>query len=383
MPKEPPTRPDPLPRLLLLDMTRIGGGTATGEIKRNLLAAWPPSGILQVRALREQLEVRRDGAPLPGLLDEDAVVREVLAFDPEVILYRPTADRPGHHQAAMRIIAKSQAPLALWIMDDWMARLEASDPGSAVGMDRDLRWLIARAGLRLSISPAMSDMLARRYGGEWLPFANGVAPREWPERRREAEPDVVILRYAGGLASDMTLDSLVDVAEAVQALSDTHAVRLEINSRPQWVAQAGHRFEGFTAVRVTSEIMRPGAYRRWLSEADISVIPYNFDPETARYVQYSLANKTPECMASGAAILAYGPTAIHTIALLKDYGCAEVVSERDPGALRAAIRRLVEDGEHRRILAAHARRLAFERHDLATTRRALEGVLRGIATSVS
>lgn len=369
----------PRPKILLLDMTRMGGGTATGEIKRSLLERWSPSEILQIHSDGEALNVFKDGKSGGEPLDEDAAIREAQDFDADLILYRPTADKPALHRAAMRLIRASKSPLAVWIMDDWMARLTADDPARGAEMDRDLRWLVARAGLKLSISQTMSEMLARRYGGRWLPFANGVAPADWPEQPREDAPETIVLRYAGGLAQDMTLDSLVDLAQAVEALSATHPVRLEINTRPHWQRQAGDRFAGLNAVRLTTHDLSPQAYRRWLSEADVSVIAYNFDPETARYVQYSLANKTPECMASGAAILAYGPEAINTISLLKGYGCAELVTSRDPEALKAGVLKLVDDGQRRRDLGARARTLAFERHGLAQTQAAFEQQLRRLA----
>lgn len=71
-----------------------------------------------------------------------------------------------------------------------------------------------------------------------------------------------------------------------------------------------------------------GRPRAWLKGADILVIAHDFDEATIRYVRCPFANKISECVASGAAILAYGPREIATIAFLVSAAGALVVDER-------------------------------------------------------
>src|SRR3546814_11387518 len=54
-------------------------------------------------------------------------------------------------------------------------------------------------------------------------------------------------------------------------------------------------------------------YERTLAKSDALLIAYNFDPASTGYIGYSLANKMPECLASGAPLLAYGPRGVATI----------------------------------------------------------------------
>src|SRR3546814_10393869 len=75
-------------------------------------------------------------------------------------------------------------------------------------------------------------------------------------------------------------------------------------------------------------------YKRTLAKSDALLIAYNFDPTSTGYIGYSLANKMPECLASGAPLLAYGPRGVATIDYLEAAGIAEVVTEKDRKSTR-------------------------------------------------
>src|SRR3546814_15760288 len=76
-------------------------------------------------------------------------------------------------RSGQRVLERIGRPLVIHMMDDWPARLEASNPERFREMDRDLRSLIGRSQRLLSISGAMSAAYHERYGGNWLPLANG------------------------------------------------------------------------------------------------------------------------------------------------------------------------------------------------------------------
>lgn len=356
-----------LPRLLVVDMTRMGGGTATGELKAALLADWPSERLLQISAPGPQTLalVRRTG---PGSHDEhpaqEAAIRAAVAeFEPELVLYRPLADRPGLHALAMDLIAELDVPLVTWIMDDWPARLEAEEPARFAELDRDLRRLLDRSALRLSISDAMSAAFETRYGHPFEAFANGIDPARWPARPPH-RPGPVLLRYAGGLAPDMNAQSVLRVAQAVEDLARSgHEIRFEINTQPWWLTQSGALFEGLTATRVEAERRDFEAYARWLQEADALLVAYNFDPGSLRYIRYSMGNKLPECLASGAALLVHGPRGAATVDYAAATGAAELADTPDPDRLRAALEALLDPGR-RQSLGEAGRRLALDRHDL-------------------
>ena len=362
------------PRLLVLDMTAMGNGSATGEVKSNLLKGWPDDRLLQVASPGENRLslVRPDGqggyriSEQPGSEIEAAIE----AFDPQYILYRPVADLPHLHAFAMEEIARRDVPLATWLMDDWPARLEQKNPDLFAEMDRDLRDLLLRSELRLSISEAMSRAFEQRYEVDFVAYANGVDLDVWKTRKsHEAGP--VRVRYAGGLAPDMNAESIQRVAQAVEGLANAGMdIRFEINTQPWWKQAGKELLKGLKASSIESVVRSYPEYVTWLQEADVLLVAYNFDQESMRYVRYSMANKMPECLASGAAILVHGPKEVATVDYLAGTGAARVVARPDPSVLQTALTELC-DPKTRNQMAAGARTVARERHNLPVLARRL------------
>ncbi|MFN4156369.1 MAG: hypothetical protein ACK4HF_17110 [Paracoccaceae bacterium] len=354
-------------RLLVLDMTAIGNGTATGEIKASLLKDWPEDSLLQLArrdadnlSLVAPKEGKYTNTPLP-LKDAIETIR---GFGPDVILCRPLAETPELNKLALEASRDLNIPLITWIMDDWPARVEAESPSEWATIQHDFFSLIARSATLLSISGQMSAAFAKRYGRPFVPIANGIDPADWPALDKP-ERDTFIIRYAGGIAPDMNRDSLLEVAAAVDALSQAGLnVRLEISTQPWWLSQSQSQFSPFASTRLESTNRTPAEYRRWLSEADLLLICYNFDEKSLRYIRHSMANKMPECLASGVPVFAFGPEEAATIGYLAQGNLAHVVSTRDPRILQDALTFIMSEKSTMKSLAATARSHTFEHHNI-------------------
>lgn len=375
------SRPTGTIRLLIIDMTLCGDGTATGELKATLLDHW------------EQLEVgqffspARESVGFSGTVSGEPVLETscrdsrcmalVEAFDPDCILYRPTPDNGTLHELAMRLIQTRPLPLITWIMDDWPARLEQSDPGAFELLNSDLEWLLHRSFRCLCISDRMKEAFEPRYGVAFTAIANGVDPNEWTDGPAHNGSPLTI-RYAGSLAEDMTLFSLLDVAEAVQALADDgYDIAFELNTRASWAALFGHRFRRFAACSISTEELSTTEYRKFLLGADILLIAYNFDDDSTRYVQFSLANKLPECLVSRRPLLIYGPPQVATVALMQEVLPETVVSSPGSRHVQQQIARLADSEETRHSLAERGYELALSRFRLADQRAALREAIEG------
>ena len=368
-------------RLLVVDMTPIGNGTATGEIKANLLADWPAAALLQVCRNGDGLSLVRKTdkgySTLPATAAE--TTRAIEEFRPEVILYRPLPDSPTLHDFAMKVIQTRNLPLISWIMDDWPASVAVDNPEAWTRMQPDLLDLLKRSALRLSISEAMSDAFARRYGLPFVPLANGIDPSDWPERVSH-ERSGLTLRYSGGLALNMNRESVLRVAEAVQKLADRgHPIRFEINTQKWWHEQCQGLFAAFPATVLDVARRSSDDYRAWLQEADALLIAYNFDADSLRYTRYSLANKVPECLASGAPILAHGPMEAATVAALAANDTAIIVDEPSLERLEQALLALLNAADGNAALVERSRASAFARYDIHERRETLRKVIKRIA----
>lgn len=377
--------PPRYPRLLVLDMTPFANGTATGEIKANLATGWPADRLLQIaRHSWEGLAVvRPDGAGgYASATCSSVEAREAAhAFAPDVVLYRPVPDVPWLHELAMSLLRELGKPIVSWVMDDWPEHLARRDPEQWRALAPDLHWLLHASRARLSICAAMSEAFETRYGLAFIPLANGVRVGDWPGRAPHSGRRLRI-RYAGGLAANMQRDSVLRVARAVERLGQAgHPVSLEINTQPWWLRESRHDFSGFGFTSVTDETRSPQAYREWLRRADIALIAYNFDEVTLRYVRYSMANKLPECLASGAVLLAHGPSDAATIGYLKDHGLGVVVDNEDEAALERELRDLLDNPDRRQALGEIGRAFVFAHHDIEALHETLRRVISDAATA--
>lgn len=369
-----------LPRVLLIDLTRIGDASATGELKAALFADWPQDRIMQFFSAGAGALGVLSGANARTLsvgLTAAVNAAEKLArqFDPELILYRPTPKTPELHQIAMAMIGRLQKPLATWIMDDWPTAFAGDDPQAAVALLRDWNALLSVSALRLSISDAMSDAFQKRYGCEFMSVANGVDPADWTFSTRQ-DDGVISIRYAGSLAENMTLASIINVARAVETLADDGVdIKFEIKTRDVWRRIAEPHLSHLKNTTFIVADLEPGEYRAWLSDADITVIAYNFDDASKHYVQYSIANKLPECLASGAALLAIGPPDIATMAALAKHDAGVRVLEDSVDAAIRALRTLAMAPKTRRALGEHGRKIAFQHFNISTARKRFSRML--------
>lgn len=374
------------PRLLVLDMTPIGNGTATGEIKANILADWPESDLLQVARHKKNelcLVNRAEGAYRHTVATPEQAMAQVRTFDPDAILYRPLPDSPELHAFSMACIREIERPLVSWIMDDWMRRSAETEPETWSRIAGDLREVLDRSQQRLSICDAMNKDLLSRYGLDFTALANGIDPADWigiPPR--PADRETVLLRYAGGMAADMNRASVLRVAEAVERVAASgRKIRFEISTQPWWKRETEAEFAAFKHTRIELADKTIPAYRMWLAQSDINLIAYNFDEASLRYIRTSFGNKTPDCMAAGVPILAHGPLDTATIRYLAEKGCAAIVERASVDQLISMIVKLTDIRGLGAELGARARRVAFAEKNIGDIRRAFHAVVTSAAAT--
>lgn len=377
------THSDAYPRLLVFDHTCIGDSSATGELKASLFLDWPKSQYMQVHgghssSLGVWHNTNNSSVNVAARDQRTWLKSKIAMFRPEMIIYRPVPDTLPLHDFAMEVINEFDLPVVVWIMDDWPSALRLRDPQQFEKLDRDWRLLVKQSAGALSIGESMSRAFQARYGIPFEPAANGIEPSQWPRPSgRKKEGGGVVIRYSGSLSVNMGLESIVQVAQAVETLAaEGLDVRFEIKARAHWLETAGKRFEGLSRTSIRTDDLPAEAYRAWLSQADVVLIAYNFDEASKDYVRYSIANKLPECLASGATLLAIGPPDIASIELLNAVKCGVTVETGEAKDVLAAVRELATSPEKREELVQAAYKVAMEKFDIRVRRRRFADWLR-------
>jgi len=365
------------PRLLIVDFTRFGGGTATGEIKTKFFSAWDPSEIFHIYSEAGQdFGTNNGGADTGKRYSEAIVLEQAKAFQPDLILYRPVADHAELHDLAMSIIARFKKPYAIWMMDDWPARQKVQNPALGARMHADLQQLCQSSNACLAISEAMAGAFGARYGAVFNVFHNGVFKDAWDLKKVKAKPDAPItLRYSGGLAPDMTLQALQNIAKAVETVSAHTPIQFEIRCQKHWRATAMKAFENNPVVTIGLADQSAAEYRQWLVDADILVICNNFDLDSQRYIKHSFANKIPEYLASGRPVLAYGPAGLASMDYLSRVDGVTRVSDDDLSTLETALSQLSKSARTLNSLGAKGRAHAFKHLNFETVQLDFTAVL--------
>ncbi|MCB2050460.1 MAG: hypothetical protein KDE63_03425 [Novosphingobium sp.] len=348
-------------RIVVIDQTAPGGVTATGALKETYFGNIPAerllmvhdTGMLERHTLRAGLNPRFWNTRVyRGIGQPLGLIR---AFKPDILIYRPLPSAPLLHHLACTLAIEDRLPLLLWFMDDWPERLRATNPGEADAIEHDLRRLAERAIGCFAISASMASAFHDRYGGPPYQIAhNGIRPEDWSfPRPLRSENQGILIRYSGGLAPDMSLDSVISLARTVSDLViEGKSVRLEIRTQKHWLHRYGQLFAKLRGISISPAGGSQAEYRRWIAGADIGVVAYNFDEETIRYTRYSFANKVPELMAAGSAVLAIGPSEIETIRYLQEHGVAAIADR--PDVLPSVLLSLLNDPAKRRALAVTA-----------------------------
>jgi len=361
---------------------------------RNLLHGWPIDRIAQLHCdvgepdeevCAHYFHVEPNDAPRDRGLSP-ALRKWITDFAPDVVYFR-TIDRPTHFQRlGVQVAEATGARLVTHTMDDWVARMgaQAQTPAEIAEADRGAAALtdaVAKATHNLAISDRMGEAMEQKYGLPFATFHNAIDTAEWSDvaRQRSVDDDGVFrIRYTGSLAEDMCLSSAIDLCYVVDMLRlEGRSIKLEMTGGIWWEESFNRHIRDKYPSCSHFGMLDRDDYLQFLADADLAILPINFDSHSLSYVQYSMSNKAPEYMAAGIPVLAYGPAASATIGYAKRAGWAECVLHPSPDDAAKAIRRLIDNPAERHELAARANRIGRADHDADTNRARLFEVLAG------
>lgn len=286
----------------------------------------------------------------------------------------------GQMELVSSILEQNGAPLVIHMMDDWpavMHRRGLLAPWLRRRALAALASLMSRASVRMAISHEMGREYRGRYGYEFSVFHNVVERAAWAGVSREewsvATPARVV--YAGSIVANAQRRALHDVCRAVAGLRASGvAVFIEVHAPAD---QARHLAEDSTLEDVLRLFPVPtdAELPSLLTQADVLVLPSNFDRFSARYVRLSMPTKVPAYMMSGTPILVHGPSASAVARYALEAAWGWVHGVNDVTSLAAALRHLLSDIATRERLGRCAKEVAEREHDAAVVKPAFWATL--------
>ena len=321
------------------------------------------------------------GVPDRGLLSP-ALANWIRSFRPEMVY--SILGSPGIVDLVDQIHRRFEIPIAVHLMDDGV-----TDPRRSGLFGRYLRRLYRRkflailkkASLRMAICDAMARAYEERYGCSFDAYQNTIDLAQWRESAgSDLTPgDPVRIAYVGSVLVSGQLHSLLHCCEAVRALHEKERkIRLDIHTpcfREPALACAVCREP---PVYLHDTIRTDDEFRRTLCEADVLLLPVNFDRKSIDFIRLSMPTKVPAYLASGTPILVYGPRNVAQVEYALEAGWGHVVSERSMDDLVAGLKRIIDDADLRQRLSGAALKAA-PRHEIGRVRGGFQQALREAA----
>jgi glycosyltransferase involved in cell wall biosynthesis len=258
---------------------------------------------------------------------------------------------------AERAARMAGLPFHLIVHDHWRDSI-AVPPWLSARADRLFLAAYRQAASRLVISPAMEEKYRRAYGRPGTVL--------YPSRGRDARvladpplkpmrPGNAVFAYAGGVGR-WTRRALATFADSTAPLG----VRLRVY---QGISVESLRAEGYRGDSIDIAPFIPAAelHRDLAARVDAMYLPMSFDPSDRSNVEVCFPSKLADYTVPGLPILVHAPpygTASRWAA--ENDPAAETVTVEDPGALAAAVKRLVEDPDRRSLLARRALELGCQ-----------------------
>lgn len=307
-----------------------------------------------------------DGLPQRGVLTPE-LEAWIAEFKPDVVY--TILGSNGLMDIVEKVQKRFDLPLVVHIMDDWMTgafRTGLLGPLQRRRMMGGIRRLIDKASLRLGICDAMCEAYKDRFGVPFQAFQNVVDTEAVTKYR--TDPAIVRtparIVYAGSIFAYAQRQSLIDCCQAVDQLSKKgEAIELHIYCPPSHIAGSEGLFAVGPAIYLHGPLTDDEEFFRTTCEADILLMPVNFDRASCDFVRYSMPTRVPAYMASGTPILVYGPEDVAQVGYAANEEWGLVHSKEGFNSLKEALLDLVKDLHLRGQLSDRSLKLASASHN--------------------
>lgn len=323
------------------------------------------------------------GIPDRGRLSP-ALAAFIREFEPDLVY--TILGSPGYADLVLAASEAFDLPVAVHFMDEGTAdpRLQGLfGPLLRCLHRRKLAETVERASLLLAIGEKMAGEYQERFGRAFAHFQHAPdlpAPSS-PSADPAAPGTPSRFVYVGAVLPYAQSQALLDFVEAALLLNrEGFPARLDVYA-PSALPFSAERLSGLPMVARHDLPKDDEAFFNVLEEADVLLLPANFDAQSRHFIRLSMPTKVPSFLASGVPILVYGPPDTAQAEDAAGLGWGLVAGKRDPAALAAAMRRMATDMDLRARLSAAALETARNRHDPARVREDFRQALSGAAKS--
>jgi glycosyltransferase involved in cell wall biosynthesis len=271
-------------------------------------------------------------------------------------------------------------PAVIHFMDDWPTTISSTGLFKnywSKKIDGELKSLLEKTDLHLSISDAMSEEYGKRYKKKFIPFHNPIDVDVWaPFTKKDFSINrkYVKMLYSGRIGENGISESVVEVASAIDSMKGGELnIKLHIQT-PTKDERILNRLKKHECV-VINPFAEYKEIPKIFSGADILLMANDFSTMGMRYLRFSMPTKASEYMISGSPVLVYSSDQTAVSQFFRQNNCGYCVTKPDLKELKAAIQFLIENEEYRKMVSRNAVNLARERFDSNKVREKFQRLL--------
>ncbi len=263
-------------------------------------------------------------------------------------------------------------PIVMHMMDDWPSTISRTGPFKkfwSKRIDREIKRLLDKTDLCLSISEAMSAEYLRRYGKAFKPYHNPIDISNWnPYLKTDftLQEDWVKILFSGRVGTGIT-SSLIEISDAINELNHK-GIRSKLYIQSPSVNNDLVKRLSSSSNVIINPVARYSDLPAIYSNADILVIANNFDKASISFLKYSMPTKASEFMISGTPILVYshGDTAVSKF--FSENECGHCVTEHSITKLVDGFFEMISNENYRKELSRKAVNIASQQFDINKVR---------------
>ena len=303
-------------------------------------------------------------------------------FNPEVLYVQVTTRESILFVA--ELIDTLKIPSAIHFMDDWPSTIVKDGLFKNYWkkkIDSELKKLLDKVDLHLSISDAMAVEYKKRYGKEFRAFHNPIDTAFWlPHTKYDFSIDKENIKIlcSGRIGQNGISESLIEVASAIDKMNaDGLGIRLHIQTSTREKSII-NRLNEFNCV-VFNPFVNYTQLPEIFSSADILLLANDFDSKSIDYLRYSMPTKASEYMISGTPVLVYTSDLAAVSVFFSDHECGYCISKNSEEEIIKGIKFLIDNEEYRRKISNNAVNTALHKFDALKVRGEFQNLLSGLA----
>jgi glycosyltransferase involved in cell wall biosynthesis len=271
-------------------------------------------------------------------------------------------------------------PAVIHFMDDWPTTISSTGLFKnywSKKIDGELKSLLEKTDLHLSISDAMSEEYEKRYKKKFIQFHNPIDVDVWaPFTKKDfsINKKYVNMLYSGRIGENGISESVVEVASAIDSMKEGELnIKLHIQT-PTKDKRILNQLKKHGCV-VINPFAEYKEIPKIFSGADLLLLANDFSTMGMKYLRFSMPTKASEYMISGTPIMVYAPEKAAVSRFFNLNACGYCVMVQSRYEILKAIRFLINNDEYRKRISDNAVNLARERFNAVKVRSQFQNLI--------